>query len=564
MSGSVGASDDKRGSTKGGSLLLAEIDQHRLFGRYASLRAASHTLPSSSVAQAQSLRNLILGECELEQYVLQEQEQAALRSAIAQSGSPDQDQASSSHVHLLVQDESTPDGQRRSVSRKHSRSSSMSGSGSASSAKEKHCLQVAGRYFKDVIATNKNENDLLARSSRALENADIFVRLYDCIMLLLNICGLHDQAVEVLERAIAATYGADNFHLWMLLGAELERTDRHKHAIAVYHQCALDHTTTHPARVCEALTAAAKASLFLGTQRASQDAIQADLRKARTASTTQQQRHATDQLAAATHLLEYRSLHDAAQQAAALKAAKTALSSIDDDLKTADDMYLEALTLAHARATDDAVGAVWSCLSLCPTHRQGLQLFALLLTAKRNLDEALSVCHQTLELFPTDVVSMRIAGHTTHALEGPRGALSAYKTFFASMNTMMRDAMKAGRPFQPLGPSSIGADTLTGRVRDAIEHLEQALTFDEHDVTSLVELGMCQHSLGEADMAENRLQHALRIDPTHAEAHRALATLLQERGATDDAVQCMLHALQLGAHQPILPYHTLTCCPFLT
>ena len=36
-----------------GAGLLAEIEEHRLLGHYEELRAASHTLPSSSVQNAQ-------------------------------------------------------------------------------------------------------------------------------------------------------------------------------------------------------------------------------------------------------------------------------------------------------------------------------------------------------------------------------------------------------------------------------------------------------------------------------------------------------------------------------
>eukprot|EP00043_Microstomoeca_roanoka_P011971 m.113163 g.113163 ORF g.113163 m.113163 type:complete len:821 (-) comp15352_c0_seq1:409-2871(-) len=509
-----------------------------------------------------------------------------------------------------------------------------------------------------VLALLIAEAELLAHSSRALDNVDVFIRIYDAILFLLFVLGLHEQAVTVLERAVAATYGADNFSLWLRLGAALELTNQHKYAVAVYKQCSLDYKTSDSHRVCQALVAAAKASLHLGAREDVQDCLE----QAQSLTTAPGLLHSINQLLAVNAILHCRESRDATIQAEKLREAKSFLLKIDDDCRTADDFYLDALASAHARSTDDAIGDVWTSLSLCPTHRQSLQLFALLLTAKKDYKQALSVCHQILDMYPTDVIAMRIAGHIACTLDGATQALRAYKTFLASINTMIRDATRNGHVFRPLGPSAfsdegVGSEFLSledvesaisvrsgravssisatqssgydnssrvsvdgtgangnsiladmwldcaewflaleqhddvekciqqarqisglspavdrflGRrarrqdeVKQAIEHFEQALNFDEHDLITLIELGACLHARGEDDMAENRLQHALRIDPSNTEAHRLLGSVLRERGAVDASVQCMLRALQLGAHEPILPYRMLSCTPML-
>eukprot|EP00055_Hartaetosiga_balthica_P001914 m.2274 g.2274 ORF g.2274 m.2274 type:complete len:814 (+) comp1746_c0_seq2:24-2465(+) len=58
-----------RGVNKGGINLLLAIDQFRTQGQWASTIESSNSLPSSPVLNAESLRSLILGEVELEQFV---------------------------------------------------------------------------------------------------------------------------------------------------------------------------------------------------------------------------------------------------------------------------------------------------------------------------------------------------------------------------------------------------------------------------------------------------------------------------------------------------------------
>eukprot|EP01147_Barroeca_monosierra_P010999 gene10999-3071_t len=820
--------EKERGGSRAGTLLLAEINQYRLRGDYKSLLTASHTLPSSTILQSASLRNLILGECELEEYVIHQQQRQEIYDGEEDTEDCDDNSLSGSSPSLQVAKRYLKEVISANTNQSDSLEASlylarvylMSGRSSdaikiykeniplleadlsmsqfrailtahaflcygtlVEEPREIHdaCFQplllttalsdishfllsylrhLACTSLQDAIDETRNlisqrnavppelrvellvllsdiylDNPAVStcyqrlsttkmlssssakRNSRtasdmqsskpetpdeeailalliaelellstqvAFEHVKIYLQVYESIVmfLLLNEQYLHAHAV--IERAVATTYGVENFHLWMLLASVAESTNQLGYSLAIFQQCGKDITSTNEqGKKCLSYVAAARVGLLVASSSRQSTAsnfvsvfeemVLNLLDQARPLAPEISYLTIIDQLYAICHLQRFRNSLDPSRQAHSLRSAKACLARINTDVKTADCYYLEALVAVHAGATDDAASAIWDCLALANSHRAGMLLLALIMTAKHeyvymntfwsyisafSYEGAISVCKSVLSLFPSDMLAMRITALCAHVLNGPRIALGTYETFFSIIRPTVRSPNKSSRsvmsgytiPGAPedstnldllgvdeaestfsiqsgrlsstsnsgseiedwfsAGGAGIASEILMseiwldcakwfnslgqledaekciqqvrqisgtfaasecfmarcshqqGRFREAIRQYEQALTFDNQNVTALINLGICQHVQGETDMAEHHIHRALRAEPTNAEAHRALAHLLRERGELEQSAQCLLRALQLEAHQPLVSYDKLPCLPF--
>lgn len=82
------------------------------------------------------------------------------------------------------------------------------------------------------------------------------------------------------------------------------------------------------------------------------------------------------------------------------------------------------------------------------------------------------------------------------------------------------------------------ADVLydTGNWSEAILHYTAAARRDSMRVSTWVDLGVCYYNLGQAHFAEDRFQHALRLDPHHPVALFNLGIVHEQREEFDKAL----------------------------
>jgi len=95
----------------------------------------------------------------------------------------------------------------------------------------------------------------------------------------------------------------------------------------------------------------------------------------------------------------------------------------------------------------------------------------------------------------------------------------------------------AKRPDNPRAQEHLGvALGQTGRLPQAVEHLEQALRAEPDYAEAHCNLGAILGQTGRLSQAVEHLEHALRVEPEYAEAHYNLGIALVQMGKIDDAI----------------------------
>jgi predicted O-linked N-acetylglucosamine transferase (SPINDLY family) len=84
-----------------------------------------------------------------------------------------------------------------------------------------------------------------------------------------------------------------------------------------------------------------------------------------------------------------------------------------------------------------------------------------------------------------------------------------------------------------------------GRMAEAVERYEQALSLNANIPEALSNLGLALKSLGKAAAAITRFKQALALQPNAPEIWSNLGILLREKGAVDEAIDCFRKALSL-------------------
>jgi tetratricopeptide (TPR) repeat protein len=85
-----------------------------------------------------------------------------------------------------------------------------------------------------------------------------------------------------------------------------------------------------------------------------------------------------------------------------------------------------------------------------------------------------------------------------------------------------------------------------GRLGEAREALERAVTIDPDNAGALYNLGVMRYAAGEKESAAESFRRATRADPADARAFYNLAIVLDELGHTEEAMTAMKEAARLG------------------
>ena len=94
----------------------------------------------------------------------------------------------------------------------------------------------------------------------------------------------------------------------------------------------------------------------------------------------------------------------------------------------------------------------------------------------------------------------------------------------------------------------------SGRLDEALEHLEQAARLDPSAAAARSDIGNVYRAQGRLEEAESAYRGAIAIDAEFSNAHRNLGDLLHFQGRVDQAIDCFAKAASLAADDaPGLP-----------
>ena len=85
-----------------------------------------------------------------------------------------------------------------------------------------------------------------------------------------------------------------------------------------------------------------------------------------------------------------------------------------------------------------------------------------------------------------------------------------------------------------------------GRPDEALDALDHAIRLDPEHAEAHYNRGTILAELGRSDEGLDALDHAIRLDPEHAEAHYDRGTILAALGRSDEALEALDHAIRLN------------------
>jgi Tfp pilus assembly protein PilF len=93
-----------------------------------------------------------------------------------------------------------------------------------------------------------------------------------------------------------------------------------------------------------------------------------------------------------------------------------------------------------------------------------------------------------------------------------------------------------------------------GRYKQAEQILVYLYASRPKDSKILYNFGVLLYQTGEFTSAENKLKKLLEMDPFHLEANLLLATIYEEKGETDQAIEACMRAYQINSAHPLVLY----------
>jgi choline-sulfatase len=152
-------------------------------------------------------------------------------------------------------------------------------------------------------------------------------------------------------------------------------------------------------------------------------------------------------------------------------------------------------------------------------------------------------------------------GRVAAQLPDPRQMTEVAQALHRAAETVQQgDCAKALPVLQSIverDPHNFPADTLAatclkqaGRLQSALALFQRASRENGLSAVPVANAAGCLLDLGRRAEAEKEFRHALALDPTQAESAAALARLLRERGAGQDAIRVLDGALAAGSHAP--------------
>jgi O-Antigen ligase/Tetratricopeptide repeat len=86
---------------------------------------------------------------------------------------------------------------------------------------------------------------------------------------------------------------------------------------------------------------------------------------------------------------------------------------------------------------------------------------------------------------------------------------------------------------------------------EALTWYDRALTANPHDADVFVKMGRAYDALGKRELASERYQRAIQVDPQNATYHAQIALHYQHWGEMDDAIASFARAYELGGDDPL-------------
>lgn len=194
---------------------------------------------------------------------------------------------------------------------------------------------------------------------------------------------------------------------------------------------------------------------------------------------------------------------------------------------------------------DGAYRAWLRASELKPDDFQSTYYLGRLFYEANTFDQAAAWFRETLRLAPKHFAAMTYLGLTAEALNMPDTAERLYRA-------AMKESKAQGKPYSWAWLSLAKLLRLRSNERDALALLEEGEKLCP-DAPLLAQLGQMLASAGNNERAEAVLRRSIKVDPSIATAHYALARLLRLRGELDEVARETEAFQRAKANEPQTP-----------
>lgn len=187
-------------------------------------------------------------------------------------------------------------------------------------------------------------------------------------------------------------------------------------------------------------------------------------------------------------------------------------------------LLAEAVRHQAAGRLDEARKRYLGVLAIDATHAKSLHGLGLIARQTGDLDGAIRLFRQAVQIKPNDADYQFSLGGTLQAVDRQDEALDAYSR-----------ALAINPEFAVVHNNVAALLQQMGKLDEAREHFERAVSLQPAYASAYCNLGALRQNLGDLDGAMWSLERALAIRPDLAEAHNNLGLVLRQMGRLDEA-----------------------------
>ncbi|MBO0351716.1 DUF563 domain-containing protein [Phormidium pseudopriestleyi FRX01] len=157
------------------------------------------------------------------------------------------------------------------------------------------------------------------------------------------------------------------------------------------------------------------------------------------------------------------------------------------------------------------------------------------------LELALSICHQVIQIQPNFAPSYKLLGDILQSSGKREAAIRAYQSGIDLFEKTSNTSIQLAEYYANLGNCLIQI----GAIKEAIACLEKQIILQPNSAEAYCTLGILLHEVKDRKRAFDCFTTAIQLKPNLAEAYGNLANLLAELNQISEAVNCLKKAITL-------------------
>ena len=166
-----------------------------------------------------------------------------------------------------------------------------------------------------------------------------------------------------------------------------------------------------------------------------------------------------------------------------------------------------------------------------------------------NIDAALAELAKAVETDNENSIALTAIGDI-HRREGNYElARINYESACQIDKYAFRPHYNLGVTYQVLAKLSQNIDEMQQYITSAVNVYLRALAIKPENFNTYLNLGVCYYQLGQPELAEQQIRHALTLNPNSKQANNNLATICDTQGRYDEAIHAYKNSLEADSDQ---------------